>query len=200
MAQVLPSSRLLSSICNNKPNAKLAYFYFSFTDTNKQKVSNFLRSILGQFVYQKAITPNSLKDLYKTYKHSTPPTKLLLSVLDTILQLPGENFLIVDALDECPAPAGENGRDGLCEHLRYLSNLKRLHLLATSRQEGNLVDGLVGSEGLLILPIRNAQIDADIRLYVQSQLETNLQFRSMKWLAKVKEEILKTLEEGAQGM
>jgi len=115
--------------------------------------------------------------------------------LNIILQLPGENFLIIGALDECPI--GDDGRDELCEHLRYISSFKNVHLLATSRREIDLEDGLVGSEGLFTMPIRNAQVDADIDLYVQSQLETK--FKSMRWLPKVKDVILEGLREKAQG-
>jgi hypothetical protein len=188
----------IQKYCDTTSNATLAYFYFSYTDANKQKASHFIRSILGQFVYQKATTPKVLKDLYATHKHGTPPTKLLLSVLDTVLQVPGENFLIIDALDECPIQG--NGRDDLCEYLRYLASLKRLHILATGRKQADLEDGLSGIEDLVPMPFRNSNVDADIRLYVKSQLETNPRFQRMKWLPKVHNNILETLERKSNGM
>lgn len=114
------------------------------------------------------------------------------------MQLPGERFIIVDALDECNLQDGE--RDELCEHLKHLASHKKLHILATSRKEADLEDGLAGSKGLVTMPIRNPQVDADIRLYVQSELDNNPKFQRMKWLSKVKDDILQTLENESYGM
>lgn len=124
--------------------------------------------------------------------------KQLLSALNTVLELPGENFLIIDALDECPAQ--ENGRDELCKHLKDLATSERLHILVTGRNEPDLEDGLVGSNGLARTSIRNSLVDADIRLYVQSQLEVNPRFKRMTWLSEVKDDILQTLESKSRGM
>jgi len=195
------SSSVIQAIqqyCEGAPYVSLAFFYFSYTDIEKQKASNFIRSILGQFIHQKGRTSEIVKALFRTYKHGTPPTKKILSVLQSVLELPGENFLIIDALDECPVQA--NGRDELCKYLKYLASLKRLHILVTGRKNPDLEEGLRGIEGLLQVPFSNSIVDADIRFYVNSQLDTNPRFRSMTWLPKVKGDILRGLESGSKGM
>lgn len=52
-------------------------------------------------------------------------------VLNIMMEFSGENFIIIDALDECSLQ--DNERDELCERLKDLASSKRLHLVATGR-------------------------------------------------------------------
>lgn len=144
-------------------------------------------------MHQKAtLLPENLRDLYKKYKHSTPPTDNLLSLLETVLDLPGDDFLIVDALDECQEQ--QDGHEQLCKYLQRLAGLKRLHILVTSRRNLlDLEDGLHGSEGLEQISIHNTEVNKDIRLYVKSQLQADSKFRRMRWLRDVEAEIVARL-------
>ena len=73
-------------------------------------------------------------------------------------------------------------------------------MITTARKVSDLEESLAENYKLTVIPIHKSQVNSDIILYVKSQLESNPKFRSMKWLSKVKDEIINTLAEGADGM
>jgi len=123
---------------------------------------------------------------------------MLLSSLKSLFKLPGRYFLIIDALDECPTQ--NDSRYQLCKTLSVLSTIPNLHMITTARKVSDLEESLAENYKLTVIPIHKSQVNSDIILYVKSQLESNPKFRSMKWLSKVKDEIINTLAEGADGM
>lgn len=57
------------------------YYYFTFADDVKTKVSGFLRSTLLQLSECYTASPSILDSLYKTYKGATPPDVILLDAI-----------------------------------------------------------------------------------------------------------------------
>jgi hypothetical protein len=116
--------------CAGEPsNRVLAYFYFSFRDTEKQKVSNLLSSILSQLVRQADSISDTVRALYDSYHHSQPPIDRFLSALKSMIEFHRNTFLIIDALDECPNNSGE--REQLCSTIVEIKewSASNLHIL-----------------------------------------------------------------------
>ncbi|KAH0563190.1 hypothetical protein GP486_002236 [Trichoglossum hirsutum] len=184
--------------CAAKPDSSIAYFYFSFNDTEKQKTCNFLRSVLAQLANQRQRIPDSLQSLYNGYRHGQPPTADLKRTLQSVLKLSGQTFIIADALDECPSNGTE--RVELCALLTEFSRwaLPNLHILVTSRNEPDINEALSALVTFPAICIQSKQVDADIRLYVKTELENDPKLK--KWSIQIKKEIENTLVEGADGM
>jgi ankyrin repeat domain-containing protein 50 len=116
-----------------------------------------------------------------------------------VLELPGENFIIADALDECSYGAE---RTQLSTVLKEFSTwaLPNLHILVTSRKEPDIEKALAPLVTSSPVCIQTKQVDADILLYVKSQLENDANLRERTRIPQLKEEIETTLVKGANGM
>jgi len=140
-----------------------------------------------------------LQSLYNSYKHEQPPTDGLKSAIRSVLELPGENFIIADALDECPYGAE---RTHLSTVLREFSTwaLPNLHILVTSRKELDIDKTLAPLVTSSPICIQAEQVDADILLYVRTQLENDADLKERTRSPQLREEIETTLVKGANGM
>jgi hypothetical protein len=154
--------------------------------------------VLAQLANQKQIIPDSLQSLYNGYQHGQPPTADLRKALQSVLKLPGQTFIIADALDECPSNGTE--RVELCELLTEFSRwaLPNLHILVTSRREPDINEALSTLVTFPPIYIQSEQVDADIRLHVRTKLANDPRLK--KWSLQIKKEIEDTLVEGADGM
>ena len=179
----------------SSPTVAIAYFYFDFNDSEKQRHDKFTCSLLEQLVWRSAKALACLELLYfRCQDGKQQPTQDALEVaLQQILDLPGETFIILDALDEC------SEREELLLLLEHLSSwgAGNLHLLATSRRERDIeisLKPLVTSEVCLQSDLVNFDIDTHISQRLQNDPKLK------KWPANVRGEIKDTLMEGAQGM
>jgi len=203
----IPSADFLSSTiientkthCSTNPsrNAQVAFYYFSFTDSEKQKPANLLRSIIAQLLRERHQIPEKVQSLYNSYHGGAPPLDVLKSALRFMLEDSTESFVLIDALDECPSNDG--AREQVCELLVEICSwsLPGLHMLATSRKEPDIQEILSAITYLKTVPIQNAEVNADIQLYVKSEIEKEPKLRA--WAEKV-EEMEKTLVGKANGM
>ncbi|CAG8957981.1 hypothetical protein HYFRA_00000324 [Hymenoscyphus fraxineus] len=186
-------------LCESRPAFHLVYFYFSFQDTNKQKTTVLLRTIIKQLVNQLGSLPGSVLALYESYKFSQPPIDRLLSVLHVLLELPvsSEVFLVLDALDECPNDKAE--RDQLCQILIQIKGwgLQKLHTIITSRPEDDLKKSLTPLATSTPISIEDSVVKSDIQLFVKASLS---QSKLKEWPADFRNEIEETLVNGAHGM
>ncbi|RAH85853.1 hypothetical protein BO86DRAFT_354734 [Aspergillus japonicus CBS 114.51] len=129
----------IADYCEPDSTRHFAYWYFQFSNDETQKVYNMIRSILRQFMPR--TLPASVVKLWEEHRHrgSKPQQQKLAEILDVVLETSqGHFFLILDALDECPAKAGERG-----SLLRFLEGLwerhqAKLHIIATSRPEPDI--------------------------------------------------------------
>lgn len=176
----------------------LVYFYFSFQDTEKQKVAHLLRSILSQLVRQAESIPDPVIILYDKYLHSQPPTDRLLSAIKCMANGHKNTFLIIDALDECPNQNAE--RSDLCNVLRVIKEwaASNFHVLVTSRRAVDLVESLDPLCTIGSISIQGPEVQSDIRRFIRSELSKNK--RLSTWPADIRNEIEHTLVQGANGM
>lgn len=115
--------------------------------------------------------------------------------------MPGQTYLVIDALDECPRE-GDGRRDMFSRLNDILAwNLRNLHIIATSRKESDIEAHLIPltrtSAAASAISLRPEEIDIDIRISVQKQL--NMDVFSREWLTDLKDDVQQALIEGAKG-
>ncbi|KAL5328216.1 hypothetical protein ACEPPN_001712 [Leptodophora sp. 'Broadleaf-Isolate-01'] len=177
------------------PTVAIAYFYFDFNDSEKQRHDKFTHSLIEQLAWQSAKALAYLESLFSHCQDGKgQPTQDALEVaLQQMLNEFGETFIILDALDECKE------REELLLLLKNLTSwgAGNLHVLATSRRERDIeeaLEPLVTSE----ICLQSAIVDNDIRTYLSERLQNDSRLK--RWPANVRGEIKDTLIEGAQGM
>jgi hypothetical protein len=182
---------------SSSENAAVAFFYCSFTDSEKQRIFSIICSFLLQLAQGLPQVPTSLLHLYAQYKNMQPSIDNLKMTLLSVLEESGETFLIIDALDECIDEDGS--RKQILTLLEELSmwNRPNVHILVTSRKEPDIEHSLTSLKTLRSVCIQTQQQN-DIKIYVNSILETA--FNSKKWTPEVKEEIKEALVNNADGM
>jgi hypothetical protein len=176
--------------CKTRDNYQLAYFFFSFRETEKQKASNLSRSILAQLLEQIDIIPATIQAFYEQYQHGVPSERgVMNSIRDLITK--SQTYIIVDALDECPNT--EDERAELCNILKTMHswNCERLHILVTSRKEADLMESLQPIVTQEPIGIQGSVVDADIRKFVRTQLQVNSRFSKLS--GELRAEIEQTL-------
>ena len=117
--------------------------------------------------------------------------------LESILRERSPTFIIIDALDECPAFGGERAK--LLQLLQSFtaSQYPNLHVLVTSREESDIEAKLTDSV-TIPLSVQGEDTDIDIRTHVKAELSTD---HSMsKWPDSTKLEVEEALTTKAKGM
>jgi hypothetical protein len=81
----------------------VAYFYFDFSDQDKQKHKKMLQSLVAQLFAQSPYTPDVLRSVFSKCLRGLhqPSTKELLEIMKGFVELSDETFILLDALDEC---------------------------------------------------------------------------------------------------
>jgi hypothetical protein len=123
--------------CHNEPKAIVVYWYFAFTDTEKQKVSNFMCSLIADICSNRRDTPAALQEAYDqaNYSQQQPTIKSIITMLKVMVVGFEHVYMTMDALDECPKTDGE--RDKLLDIIHEIHGweMDYIHILVTSRRE-----------------------------------------------------------------
>lgn len=192
------TSRFSCSVIESREAAKnstVVYHYCDFDDHRTLSPVAILRSLLIQLLASSPI--NWMKDfddlISRKMKYQGPPSGLseLTALLKGASRYHGRTDIIIDALDEC------RGRQCLLECLRNFSTQDRLSVFVTSRKEQDI---LATFEHLPFISLsdQNERVKADVVTFITDQLQKNLKL--CKLPAGLKEEILNTLSEKADGM
>lgn len=187
---------LLSSISTSKV---LLYFFFDFSNSDKQSLDKLVRS-LGVQLYAKSQT--SRKDLDKLFLlceggDQQPTFKALCTTLLQMLNYMEKVYIVIDALDEC------NTRLDLVLWLESLasSGPAGVQLLITSRKEENIESQL---QCWLCpqshIPIENDPVNSNIRAYIHERLRCDREFKRWHSQPSVQDEIETELMKKADGM
>jgi archaellum biogenesis ATPase FlaH len=197
------SSTLLESLLkqtSDSPATAVAYFYFDFSDKQKQDTTSMIRSFISQLLKLSMKVSGSLHGLYFTSRNGQRPPSLfaLLEVLKQLIKEFQRTYIIIDALDEC------NTRRELMSTIEDMSTwqLQGLHVLFTSRREPDIEEALgCILDGKNILGIQTEAVDHDIQLYVRQRLSIEA---GLRWKLDVddavKHQIEISLKKGAHGM
>lgn len=181
----------------SEPTAAVAYFYFDFNDSGKQRTEMLVRSLIVQFAVQSPRLPESLQSAHSQSQSEQKQltTEDMTTILRQMLKGFSSTYILLDALDEC------TDRNDLLEFIEALMawNIdgNKLHLLITSRKENDIVmflEPLVTCQ----LCIQTAIVDADIRVHILERLSNDPKLK--RWSSNVQIEIEDALMRGAKGM
>lgn len=114
-----------------------------------------------------------IRNLWSDYgtKGSNPSNTRLQETLEILLAAnKGKNFLILDALDECPEAVNRKERSLLLPLLTGLQKKysDKIHILVTSRPEPDIVDHLVECTALDIEENQGSDISAFVKDRVEA--------------------------------
>ena len=192
---VLSSTAIHSLHEEDQTDKRVAYFYFDFQINDKQKVQNFLNSIIVQLFDCNDDTLSIAERFYNSHSHgrTAPTIQGSKGVLRQIFERAPSVYLVIDALDEC------QDRPTLLECFEDFRewNQEKLHVLVTSRRETDIEDclGVIATDNI---PLEESVVEGDILSYIRHQLQHNRDLS--KWPEDVQADIETTLVEGAQGM
>ena len=179
----------------SEATAAVAYFYFDFNDSDKQRTEKLIRSLIVQLSAQCLHLPTSLQSAYSRSQNGQNQLTVedLKTLLCQMLESFDSTYILLDALDECA------DREDLLNFIEALMgwNAVGLHILATSRKENDITTSL---EPLVTcqLCVQGALVDADIHVYILDRLSNDVKLR--KWSANVQKEVEDALMRGAEGM
>ncbi|EXL67264.1 hypothetical protein FOPG_16603 [Fusarium oxysporum f. sp. conglutinans race 2 54008] len=171
-------------------------FFFDFNDNRKQKLEDLLRSLAVQLYHTGNEAAKRLDSLFSSHDEGRrqPDTNALSACVDTMIQIAGKVFIIVDALDECTA------REVLLQWLKHLASGKA-QLLVTGRPEAEFqreIPRLLDERNCVLLDKK--AVNADIRSYVEATLEQKPDFVDKKLSQGILNEIRDKIGDGADGM
>ncbi|KXJ85775.1 hypothetical protein Micbo1qcDRAFT_99108, partial [Microdochium bolleyi] len=181
--------------CSPTPGLGVAFFYFTYDDTSKQNASSMLRTLTLQLASQAKGGNDIMSAFHSRCGNANPSDDQLFECFLDIVGEFSRVYVVLDALDECPAPGF---RSDLLDALVDMVNAtpKQLHLLATSRNERDIAQAMETISHDKIA-LRNDSVDSDIASYVSAQLESNR--RLQKW-RQHRQRIEDVFAEKAQGV
>jgi hypothetical protein len=189
--------------CWNEPGMMVAYWYFTFTDTEKQKVSNFLCSLITDICCNRRDTPTVLQEEYAKLNNGQqqPGTESLMRMLKAVIDGFLGIYIFVDALDECPTT--NNERRKLLSVIQEIHSWKinSVHLLATSRKEGDILQAFdhIPSDMVKtsVISVQGTLVELDIEKFLEERLKDD---KLRNWKSDLKQDVQNTLSSQADGM
>jgi hypothetical protein len=185
--------------CHHDPAKAVIYFYFDFTDDEKQQHEKMVCSLITQLSLRYRGTSRVLAALFSSNMDGErqPTSDALLTTLRQMILEFDETFVILDALDECKE------RQNLLEDIDEIVTWKmgKLHILATSRRENDIresLEPLINDENTIC--IQSELVTDDIRTYIHERLLTDRKLRRWQKKPEVQREIETTLIGKADGM
>ena len=188
-------------------SAIMAYFYFDFRNLSKQTCRDLLLSLVFQLSTRSSPCYDILHRVYQTHEDGTrqPSDDTLKECVKEMLRLPGQGpiFIVLDALDECPDSSGiPSPRNEVLQLVKELvdHHLQELHIRASSRPEVNI------RVVLEPLAFRSVSLHdesgqaTDIADYVRNVVNSSPSTAMRRWRADVKNLVIETLTERADGM
>lgn len=175
----------------NDASVGIAYLYCNFRRLYEQKPDDLLASLLKQFIQQQPSMPQSVKNLYKSYKdgRTRPLFDNIVKVLHSVIADYSKTFIIIDALDECQVSVG--GRRRFLLEILYLQAKTGANLFITSRFIPEIGKEFKGS---IFLEIRAS--DEDVQRYMDSYMLQLPSFvlRNLDLQREIKSKILKAAD------
>lgn len=181
--------------CKSAVNAGLAVFYFTFSEEQKQRPVDLLRSLVAQLGWKEPAL-SMLQQAYDKPTRNTLGLDELQRILLACFEAFDDSFLLLDAIDECPEE--DDNRNDTMECLTQISQRsKRVKIFATSRELLDIRECMTKLEATVI-PIVTTSVDLDIRQYLATQLADNSRLSRLD--EQTKTLITDTISAKADGM
>jgi hypothetical protein len=188
----------------------VVYFFFDFKDASKQDIRALQSSLLIQLCAQSDHCFKILFNLYSIHDHGTqqPSEDTLSQCLKDMLLVLGQvpTYVIIDALDECPNISRAMGmppsRQKVLDFVKELVelHLPNLHICATSRPEFDIKTSLKQVAHFKVSLHDQDGQKQDIAEYIRSVVYSDQELVMKKWRQDVKDLVIKTLSQRADGM
>ncbi|KAH7231001.1 hypothetical protein BKA59DRAFT_409172 [Fusarium tricinctum] len=189
------STTILDHLLQIDTHTTLAFF-FDFSDPGKQKLENLLHSLAVQLYHKGNEAARRLDSLFASHDDGRrqPDTGALSACINTMIQITGKVFVIIDALDECTT------REELLHWIRGLAS-SNAQLLVTGRPEAAFQREIPRSfdEHNCILLDKQA-VNTDICSYVEATLKQKADFVDKKLSLSILEEMRDKIGNRADGM
>ena len=183
----------------------MAYFYFDFRDADKQKLHNLLPSLLIQLSARSDPCCDILSQLHSLHDRGVrkPSDRAMIDCLKEMLTLEaqGPTYIIMDALDECPATSTiPSPREEVLEFVEEIVGLQlpNVHVCVTSRPERDIRTVLRHFTPHPVSLHDESGQQQDIADYVGAFVHSDRRMR--RWRDEDKDLVIKRLSEKADGM
>ncbi|KAI0313369.1 ankyrin repeat-containing domain protein [Amylostereum chailletii] len=184
---------------NGQRSPGVVYFYFDFRDQKKRDARGLLSSLATQLSHLSSDAEAHLQDVYSRSREGRDDPSILElgRCVKKMLSKCGNVFVVLDALDECPA---HPERTEILEVIEDLvgSRLAGLHLCITSRPEYDIRERIVPLAGVQLNLHEVRQQNRDINIYVRHTFRHDHVFR--RWRPEDAKLAIRTLSHGADGM
>lgn len=173
-------------------------FFFDFTDTKKQKLSDMLHSLAFQLYTSHLGFRKALDNLFASSDSGgrQPDINTLSECVRAIIRPQKKLVILLDALDEC------SERRELLQWMKELVlDITNVQVIATGRPEHDLQQNLVSLLGKSnCLPLSKESVDNDIRSYIKARLEEGQEFKRWINFPHVLEQIRVAVSSKSNGM
>jgi Cdc6-like AAA superfamily ATPase len=199
------SSTIIEHLEKTYTERLFLYFYFDFSDSNKQTLENMVQSLISQLYYKRMDTQTLLDSLFSSHENGRrqPSCESLCKVFLQMVDQVKDVYFVLDALDECKTRKGSQF-EGLLAWMKTLlqSDQRNVHLLVTSRPEHDIkrILSILAESEEEIIPIQSNLITEDIRSYVRTRVRESDGLKRWKSRLDVLDEIETQLMEKANGM
>jgi hypothetical protein len=185
--------------------ASLAFFYCDFRDNQKKRLRGLLSSLLVQLCGHSDAYYTVLFDFYSSYKNGAQQASdnELFQCLKQVLELPDQStvYIVIDALDECPATTGfPSPREEALELVKDLVELQipTLRVCVTSRPEAD-IEPVLTPLAFHSVSLHDEDGQAqDISEYIKFVVSSDPKIRA--WRKTDKELAIEALSKKADGM
>ncbi|THZ81488.1 purine and uridine phosphorylase [Aureobasidium pullulans] len=183
------SSTIIETLA--RESLQLVYFYFDFSDPNKQTLESMLRSMLAQLYLRGCTSAQSvIQDLYDRARGDTASMNQMTDALKSTSERSGIIRIVLDALDEAKSP------EDIVNWFRKLreSHGHSVQMIVTSRPP--VANWVSEDQGF---PLGLERIDEDIGVYVHARLHS-MEFEEWNSQLKLCDEVEERLKAKADGM
>lgn len=196
------STTVIENLKADAGRHRVLYFYFSFTDVQKQSAEHAIRALASQLYH--AGLPDVRKPLDECFKahksgREQPNFEMLRGAFQEMVEQAGELWIVLDALDECNSK--DQKRRDLLEWIQGLARNRNVHLLVTSRPEGDIrtaIEEWAPTDN--IIPLQSDLVQEDISSYIQWEVSNDKRLERWHKRQDVQQEIRDALMEKADGM
>lgn len=180
-------------------DCRIAYYYFDFNDPGKQMLIGCLKSLVQQMCAQTRVIPEPIMSLYALSKGRSPSAAQLIGALTTSFHGEVNNYIIIDALDECKEEEGDRERAAFFDALTELKNAATgcFNIFITSRPEAD-ISSAMARVGDITLELQGVGVQDDIRSHIIAFMGKDNRMKI--WPENVKDEVVKHLSQKANGM